>query len=262
MSDSLWTAIFSCLGTIAFVILIGVAMVNIGDELLKFVAKLPFLKNIFEVSFGISVSGEVSLNILFAVCFTHLVTLMLAWATIVATVTRTSVGEVERGTADLLFSLPLTRWRILVSVTVVWVLIAAVIALCPLIGVFIGSRIYARQETIEFARFGLVTANLFALHLAIGGIATLVSSLTLRRGQAIAIIMAIALVSVALNFVEPFIKAVERIRFLGLLYYFRPADIVRTGEFSGVKVGVLLALAFVTWLIGTIVFCRKDIPVA
>ena len=66
-------------GLVAFVFIFVWAMKGMGTELLSFVSKFPFLAKIFEMGFGINVSSDVSLELLFAVCFTHLVTLALGW---------------------------------------------------------------------------------------------------------------------------------------------------------------------------------------
>ncbi len=250
----------AALGTLAFVLLFVAAMTRMGTELLEFVGQFPFLKKIFEMGFGIRVGGEVSLSVLFAVSFTHLVPLVLAWGTIVAIVSRTTVGEIERGTADLLLTLPVSRREVAVSTTLVWVFAAALCALAPLIGVLIGGRIFAQNEALPVSGFAKASANSLALHLAAGGMATLISSVCDRRGTAIGVVAALALGSVTLQFVEPFLPALGRIRWVGLLNYFRPVDIVRTGHLPAASIVVLLLVAVLGWMIGTFIWCRKDIP--
>ncbi len=258
--DSCVTVGLASLATVGFVILFVYAMVNMGTELLKFVSQFPFLKNIFELSLGIRVEGDVSINILLAVSFTHLVVVVLAWGTIIAIVTRVSVGEVEQGTADLLLSMPVSRFTVSVSTTLVWIFAAAQLAMCPLVGIWIGGRVFAADDPIHFLSFVPVAINLFALHLAIGGLSQLVSGIANRRGIAIGVVVGIALVSVTLNFIGPFIQPIQRLRFMGLLHYFRPVDIVQTARWPIQSCLVLLGIAIICWTIGTISFCRKDIP--
>ncbi len=260
--DSIATLAMAALATMGFVILFVWAMVNMGQEVLRFVSQFPFLRNIFELSLGIRVEGDVSVNILLAVSFTHLVVLVLAWGTIIAIVTRVSVGEVERGTADLLLSLPISRFAVAFSTSLVWIVAGAMLALCALVGVWIGGLLFAGDEPVHFLNFVPAAFNLFALHLAVGGLGQLVSGIANRRGVAIGVVVGIALVSVTLNFVEPFIQPIQRLRFLGLLHYFRPVDIVRTGQWPTQNCLVLLGVAATCWAIGTTAFCRKDIPAA
>ena len=77
--DTAWSLALSTVGLVAFVILFVWAMMNMGIQVLEFVSKFPFIRKIFEMGFGINVEGDVSMNILFAVCFTHAIVLALTW---------------------------------------------------------------------------------------------------------------------------------------------------------------------------------------
>jgi ABC-2 type transport system permease protein len=260
--DSASLILAASLGIAAFVVLFVWAMIDMGEQLLEFLRQIPFIRQIFEFGFGIDISGEVSITILLAVCFTHGVVLMLSWAVVIATTSRVTAGEIERGTADLLLTLPVTRSEVYFSATLVWVIASMVLAICPLIGLWIGISIFETEEEVLISRFVKPAFNFFFLLLAIGGISSLISSCIDRRGLAVATVVGVLLVSVVLNFIEPFIPAIEQIRFLGLLNYFRPVDVVRLGEWPIMEMGVLIALAVVSWTIGLIVFHRKDIPTA
>lgn len=260
LRDSITTIALAALGTVGFVVLFSWAMVNMGQETLKFVSQFPFLRTILEASLGIRVEGEVSVNMLLAVSFTHLVLLALAWATILATVTRVTAGEVERGTADLLLSLPISRLTVAASTTLVWVLAAAILSACAVAGVWIGGMLFAGDEEVHVRRFVPAAANLFTLHLALGGLGHVAAAIVNRRGLAIGMVVTVVLVSVTLNFVEPFVPAIQSVKFLGLLHYFRPVDVVRAQVWPLQNCLVLVGIASVSWTIGTIYFCRKDIP--
>ncbi len=250
------------LGMIGFVVLFVWAMLDMGEELMNFLSKFGFLKKMFEFSFGIDVSKEVSITVLLAVCFTHGVVLMLSWAVVIATTSRVTAGEIERGTADLLLTLPVKRSEVYVSTTLFWVLASLVLAACPLVGLWIGLHLMETKEVILISRFVKPAVNFFCLLLSIGGISSLVASCINRRGLAIATVVGLLLLSVVLNFVEPFISSFEKIRFLGLLNYFRPVDVVRLGAWPVTEMTVLLGLGIVCWAVGLVVFDRKDIPTA
>ncbi len=262
IADSLVTLALASLGITGFVVLIVFTMLNMGAEVLEFVASVGFIRKIFEATLGIQVEGDISINTLFSVAFTHGMVLMLAWGTIIATATRVTVGEVERGTADLLLTLPLSRSVIFVSNGLAWMVIAAVLSACPIIGVAIGMQIFETDEVVELHRYIAPTVNFFAINMAIGGISTMVGCLSNRRAPAVGVIVGVAFVSVVLNFVEPFLPSFQSIRYLGLLNYFRPVDIVRTGEWPIGSLGVLIALTLFTAGVGLLRFSRKDIPTA
>lgn len=262
LADSMPTVVLSFFGLIGFVILFVWAMLNMGQELMEFVSRLGFVKKIMEMSLGLKLEGEVSINILFAVCFTHGVVLMTVWGVVIATVTRVTVGEVERGTADLLLSLPVSRGQVFLSTTAVWLAIAGLLSLCPLIGIWLAVQIFQPDEVIRMTRYVAPTCNFFCLNLAIAGMSSLVGSIYDRRGLAVGTIVAIALVSVVLNFLEPFIEALDAIMFLSFLNYFRPVDVVREGVFPWTQCLYLLLFAVACWIAGLFIFCQKDIPTA
>lgn len=262
MRDSGPTIIAVAIALTLFVVLFVHSMLSMGTELMEFVSRFEFLKKIFEFGFGLDVAGEISLTVLFAVCFTHGVVLLLSWSTIIATTTRVTSGEVERGTADLLLSLPVNRHEVYLSTSLVWILAALLLSACPVFGVWIGIQVFETDEVIHISRFFGPAVNFFLVLLAVGGVSSMIAALANRRGLAIAFVTFFLISSVVLNFVEPFIESIQQIRWLGLLSYFRPVDIVRTGDWPYFEFICLFALAGITWTVGLISFCRKDIPTA
>ena len=262
LGDSMLTLCISFVGLVAFVILFAWAMLNMGQELMEFVATLGFVKKIMEMSLGLKLEGELSINMLFAVCFTHGVVLTTVWGVLIALVTRCTAGEVERGTADILLSLPISRVSVFCSTTVVWILVATVLSLCPVVGIGLSVPIFQPEEVVEIQRYTAPTINFFCLNLAIAALSCFFGSIYDRRGIAVGIIVSVTLVSVVLNFLEPFIEALEPIMFLSFLNYFRPVDTVREGIFPTLSCLKLLGFALTCWLGGIFIFCRKDIPTA
>lgn len=262
LRDSSVLIVVSSIGIIAFVVLFVWAMLNMGDDLMEFLSRFAFLRRMMEVAFSIRVSGEMSVNTLFAVCFAHAMVMILSWSVVIATSSRTTVGEIERGTADLLLTLPVSRACVYVSSSLVWILATGLLAFCPVIGVWIGTSIFEIDEPVDISRYIAPAFNLMALLLAVGGVSSMVSCLFSRRGPAIATIVGMGLSSMVLNLLEPFIEQIQHIRFLGLLNYMRPVDIVRTGEWPVTHIAILASLGLICWAIGLVLFCRKDIQTA
>jgi ABC-2 type transport system permease protein len=262
VNDSATLLIAASFGMIGFVILFVWAMLNLGDQVLEFASRFAVLRKVLTAGLGIRLDGEVSINILFAVSFTHAVVLALAWAVIIACSTRVTVGEIERGTADLLLSLPVTRNEIYVSTSLAWILSSGILACCPIVGIWIGSLIFDTPEEVIVTRHFKPALNFLCLLLAVGGISSFAASCANRRGSAAAIVVALVLVSSVLNFVEPFIESIRPLRVLSLLHYFRPVDVVRSGTWPWASMAVLLIIAIGSWLGGLLVFRRRDIPVA
>ena len=184
-----------------------------GLKMLEFFSRFPFLKKIF-ASFGIDVSGEVSVETMFAVSFTHGVTFGLVWTVIIATATRVTSGEVERGTADILLSLPINRLETCISSSLVWIIAALLLSYCPLIGFWISSIVYEEASEIAVGNYVQPATNFFFLNLAVGGIASMCGSFLNRRGPAIGLVVTIVFVSVILDFLEQFIEPLKSLGFL------------------------------------------------
>ncbi len=260
--DSLALLAASTCGIIVFVVVFAWAMINMGPELMQFLSKFQFLAKIFEVGLGIKVDGDFSVNIMLAVSFAHAMVMMMSWAVMISISTRVTVGESERGTADLLLTLPVSRTEVFVSTSLVWMVSAVLLAISPLIGIWISVLVLNPDETIVLSSFAGASINFFAFLLAIGGMSTLVGCIFDRRGPAIATVVGIGIFSVLINYVEPFISQISRIKFLSLMTYFRPVESVRSGVFPLFDFLIMLSIGMVCWAIGLMIYNRRDVPTA
>lgn len=249
-------------GVVGFTMLFVIAMQQFAPELMRFLSQFEFLYTIFEAAFGIQIRGQVSMPVIWSVAFTHGVLLAITWSLLIATATRVTVGEVERGTADLLLSLPISRGNVYVSTSLVLVLLAAAMSCCPLVGLWLAGKLFELNEPMVLPTYYSTAANFFCFNVAISGIAAMVSALLSRRGMAIAIVIIIVLGSSVLNFAMPFFERGQWLKYFGLLEYFRPADCVRATQWPWKSMAVLLSIGIVCWLSGLWQFRRRDIPVA
>lgn len=262
LKDSVAAIALCSLAIVAFQVVFVWAMLEMGTDLMQFVSKVPFLTKIFEISFGIKVDGEVSVNVLFAVCFTHAVVLSLAWSCVVSIATRISAGEVEKGTADLLLALPVNRSESYLSASAVWLFAAIILSFSPIPGMWIALQLFETDQAVELSRFIAPACNFLALNVAIGGLASLIATFVDRRALTIGGIVAILLVSMVLKFVEPFIESFKVINSIGLMHYFGPVDAVRTGIWPIMDMATLGCVGITCWLTSVFIFSRRDIPTA
>jgi ABC-type transport system involved in multi-copper enzyme maturation permease subunit len=172
------------------------------------------------------------------------------------------VGEIDQGTADLLLSLPLSRSTIYVNTSLVWIVAAALLSSTAWFGLWLGNLVFPLRTTINFPRMAIAAVNLFALYLAIGGVASLISASSNRRGVAIGVLLALLLFSYLTNFLASFIDFFRTIGFLGLLEYYHPVEAVRDGTWPVRNLLILLAVAVAGWTGGLLVFRGRDVPVA
>lgn len=222
--------------------------------------RLPFVRRLAGMLVGADLGDEITAMTFVAFGFVHPVLLALTWAFLLTVCTRVPAGEIDRGTADLLLTLPVTRTGALVSTSAAWVLCGVPVCLAPLLGVWLGRRLFPSGDPVFYPRLLLLCVNLFALYLAVGGAATMASSWSSRRGTAVAVVLALLLGSFLLTFLAQYWEAVENLAFLSILRYYRPLPAVRTGRIDARDVGVLLALAGLTWSLAWWRFARRDVP--
>lgn len=245
---------------LTFEMLLVLAMSSLAPDLLKLWSSVPFLKNIVLALTGLDVAGEVSVNTLVAIGMVHPFLFAVSWGLLITLCTRVTVGEIDRGTADLLLSLPIARATVVITTSVVWAVAAGLMCGCAFLGTWTGSRIWL-EEPLEMRQLAMASANLLALYGAIGATTVLVSSIVDRRGVAVGVVLTILLFSFLINFLEPFLDWVDAISFLGILDYYRPLETVRDGTWPLRNIAVLAGIALLTWSAGLVIFCRKDIPV-
>lgn len=195
---------------------------------------------------------------LMSIGFAHPVVHVMLWAFAITFTTRVLVGEIDRGTADLLLSLPISRTRIYFTLTVLWLLAGAALAAAPLAGTYFAQEQF-RRGPFEMDRLALVALNLFGLYVAVGAASLMVSAMSSRRGPAIGLVVALLVASFALNFLSAIWDPAKKVAFLGVLEYYKPLVIIDTGRWPARDLAVLGSMGLITWLTGWVVFARRDI---
>lgn len=258
--QSLWAMLGSFVGIALFVVLFIWSMQTMGPQVMEFLSSVGFLRKMLELAFGFTLDGEISSNTLYSIAWLHPVVLALSWGPLIATATRQTSGEMERGRTELTISLPLSRWEIFWSGWLCTALVSAAVSVAPLIGLWAGSQLFEPFEPIRFSRFAIASFNLWMLNLAVGSLATLIGVRMVRRGVAVAAVSAILILFVAMNFLESFLVAIQKIKFVSLLYYYRPGDIIRGDQWPIFGTTALFTIAAITSVVAAINWQRRDIP--
>jgi len=167
-------------------------------------------------------------------------------------------GDEERGSMDVLLSVPRSRARVaLEKLAAMWV---ALLAMAVLIGVvlYVGSRSFNPG-------YGLGDALLFGLDLALicavfGGVALLLSQFTVDRRRAAGWTGAVLLVAIVLDSLHRLFSGTEWISRLSPVYYYNLSKplITSYGTNPGAMV-VLLVLSLVLGGAGVWLFTRRDV---
>jgi len=221
--------------------------------------QIPMLKSIIAGLLGTELGDEITARTMQAFLWVHPIVLAIVWAHEIAFCTRFPAGEIDRGTIDVLLGLPVSRRAVYYCESSVWLASGLFVLVMGLVGHLIAAPSMPDDMRPQLVQATLVMLNLFCVYIAIGGIAFFVSSLSNRRGQAMAIVFAIVIVSFLLNFVAQFWQSAQHIAFLSLLNYYQPAEILRSGHFPFQDAAVLLSVGFAAWLLGGEVFARRSI---
>jgi putative exporter of polyketide antibiotics len=173
--------------------------------------------------------------------------------------TRMPAGEIDRGTIDVLFGMPLSRANVYLSESAIWLGGGAVVVLMGLAGSVIGHSLVPPESRPEAGRLAWVLLNLFALYASVGAFTLCVSAMSDRRGKAIGVTFGVVLAHLVWNFLGQYWSVAERLSFLSVLNYFKPMPVLSDGTVPVVNLAVLGALALALWGLGAVVFIRRDI---
>jgi ABC-2 type transport system permease protein len=234
-----------------------------SEEIKHLWLSVKILQSLLPALLGAEIPAGGSFTTAFlTVGYGHPVLYALVWAFVLTTCSRLVAGEIERGTADLLLTLPVSRARVYVSVSAVWAAAGIVICASTLAGTRLGHATFTVDEAPGFGRLAIVVLNLWLLYLATGCATLCVSSWTSRRGPAIGWVLAVLIASFLLNFLAQFWSAAKDLKWLGVLHYYRPLPIVMEEGWPARDLAVLGGLSVVLWVAGLWRFVRRDIPAA
>ena len=167
-------------------------------------------------------------------------------------------GEEDRGSMDVLLSLPLPRLNVaLEKLAAMWTALLAM-------GVLIGLLAFAGGKSFH-GDFGLGDALLFGLNLAlvcavIGGVSLLISQFTDERGPAAGWTAGLLLVFIVLDMVHRVVPNAEWISRLSPIYFYNLSKPLVPGYGANAGAMVfLLALAAVLGAVAIALFVKRDV---
>ncbi len=239
--------------------LLAYILPTVQQQIASSIFQLPFAQLLIRALVGTDVGGMPGPDVFTAVPWVHPVILALLWAHAAVVCTRVPAGEVDRGTIDVLLSLPVSRWRLYSSEGLVWAVSGVLLIALTLVGNVIGGIGAPEGTRPPTARLPIAAVNLLAIYWAVGGLAWLCSALSSRRGRTIGVIVGIVLASFLLNFLAEFWLPAKRISFLSVLTYHRPLQAFRDGLWPVQDLTILGLTGLVLWISGGIVFARRDL---
>ncbi len=245
-----------------FEILFVLAVSSFSKELIEMWSKFHFLRGLVQALAGADLTADVNATSFMSIGFAHPFLYAVTWAFLLTTCTRVIVGEIDRGTSDLLLTLPISRASHYISVSAVWIAMGIPICVAVWVGILIGPMFLPRPEPIDMRVLWLPVANLFALYVAIGCMTMMLSSFMTRRGPAVGLTLGLLLAGFVHNFICTLTPEMKSWGFLSLLSFYRPLESIRAHALPWGDVGVLMAFAAVSWGVGLVKFQSRDLPAA
>ena len=257
--EVVWTTVLCAAGALLLEALLAFAFHSFRNQLAGQFAQMEFIQNILKSLLGTEIGGMITMQTMNSIAWVHPALMAILWAHAITICTRVPAGEVDRGKIDVLLSLPVSRRRIYVCESLVWALSGAMVVLFALLGCFLGNLFIPAQDRPDYVLLLIVLVNLFAVYATVGSLALLVSSLSDRRGRAVAVAFGIVIFSFLLNFLAQFWEPAQSLSFVGLLNYYRPLEILRDATWPTHNLIVLLTCSIMLWVTGGVIFARRDI---
>lgn len=246
-------------GIMGFEALFAYVWPQFYEDFVGTVLQFKFVQHIFKGLLGTDVGSDVGLTTFAGMAWVHPIVLALLWAQEIIFCTRVPAGEVDRGTVELLLGLPVSRWRVFLCESTVWLFTGLTLVLAGVLGSQLGALAAEEEMRQPIGRVLVVAVNFYCLYLAVGGMCWLVSALSDHRGRAVAVVFAVVLVSFLLNFLGQIWEPARSVQFLGVLNYYRPVAILGEGVWPIADMLVLVSVGGICWLIGGVAFARRDI---
>lgn len=234
---------------------------QLEEGLSQVLAAFPFFRTFIQALLGEDLGENINPLNLQAIIWVHPTVLALLWAQEIIFCTRVPAGEIDRGTIDLLLSWPVSRRRIYVSETIVWLCTGVALCSMMLAGHLIARHFTPSTIELPIKRILTVLANLYCLYLAVGGLAFAISTACDQRGHAMAIVFTIVLISFLMNFLVQFWQPIAWMAPLSILHYYQPAEILANGNILWAKMFSLVIVGAASWLAGLEIFARRSISI-
>jgi len=238
---------------------LGFVLPKFGAQMSQDWLQMDFARGIMQAMVGAEIADRMGPQMFQSMAWVHPVALALVWAHAIISCTRIPAGEVDRGTADVLLSLPVSRLEVWISETVVWLCSGVAVLGLGLLGNVFGGLGCPPEQRPQLNRVLIVLLNLFCLYVSVGGLAWLISSFSNRRGRAMTVVFLLLLSLFLLNYLAQFWQPLEKFVFLSPLHYHRPVAVLGNGAWPWKDIGVLLGAGGVMWACGAMVFIRRDL---
>ncbi len=218
-----------------------------------------FVKSIIGAMLGTEIGDSIGPFTFAAISWVHPLVIALVWTHELTFCSRLPAGEIDRGTIDVVMSLPVSRVRLYVCDSLVWLATGLFLIAFAVIGDLVGTAFVADGEKPAIHRVLAVAANFYGLYIGVGGFVYFLSSSSSSRGSVIRAALLILIASFLLNFLVPFWKPAKSFELLSALTYYRPMAVLNGGGLPLWDTAILAGGGFLFWAAGALRFRNRDI---
>jgi ABC-2 type transport system permease protein len=173
-------------------------------------------------------------------------------------------GQLERGTMEMVLSAPVRRGAVFLSQALATTAGAAVLSGVLLAAVWSAVALGPWSGTVSPARFVPAVANVFGLMVCMAGLAAAVSAADSHRWRTVGILCGFYVFSILAKLVGRLSTGFGWVGYLSVLNAYEPQRLVSgTPEAWSLLArydGVLLGVGLVAYLVGAVIFARRDLP--
>ncbi|HWL92278.1 MAG TPA: ABC transporter permease subunit [Phycisphaerae bacterium] len=245
----------------AFVILFMFATHSVPLEEGRRWLQLEWVRKLMQAMLGADLGEALTTTGLASFVFTHPLTWVLVVSFILAVSSGALSGEMDRGTIEMIATLPVSRARIYTSVSIVLFLMGLPILFGAWAGVWVGAKLNTIGDVGMMAKLAIVAVNFYAAYLLLAALSLCISASCERRGVTLIICFLLIFYSFILNLLAAFWPRAQEVAFTGFLHYYQPLPIVIHTEWPWRNMGILVGAGASLWIAGLIRFCRRDIHV-
>jgi len=167
-----------------------------------------------------------------------------------------TAAEEERGTADLLLSLPVSRGRVVVAKVLATVIAVLLVAAATLLAIAVGAPLVDLEVGLADLAAGVLMTALLALFF--GAVALLVATVTGKRAVALGTAVGLALAAFLLNALTPMADWLEPWQ-KASPFYWALGDNPLINGVDAPMAGLLLVAAVALVVLADVAYRRRDI---
>lgn len=170
-----------------------------------------------------------------------------------------AIREIDKGTVEVLCSLPISRTKIFVSRYIAGLKMLAIFCIVSLLGVVP----FAILHNSDYILGNYVTAAIgaFLFVWAVYSLATFVSVICSEKGKATMITSGILLLMYVLNVIANLNENLVNIKYLSFFHYFNGPELLNKNSLATYAILTLGGFAIVTAVVAAVRFGRRDLSV-